>query len=154
MCTLPACHPDHSRFGRAWGQTAVAAASYPPSVLSFFYCFVISLQRTRSPAFHGLFVAAACCFYFVRPLSFVSTGYFSRSYFFVLSFIIFVAHVLFFFKLVLFNSRDCTSVVRSPGHVCLALGASGYLGARQSRGPPGRGAAGTRRARARQLRVG
>jgi len=31
--------------------------------------------------------------------------------------------------------------VRSPGNVCLALGASGYLGARQSRGPPGRGVA-------------
>ncbi len=41
------------------------------------------------------------------------------------------------FTLVISDPAD----VRSPGHVCLALGASGYLGARQNRGPPDRGVA-------------
>ena len=40
-------------------------------------------------------------------------------------------------------------IVRSPGQLCLSLGASGYLGARQSRGT----AAAAPRARNRQPRV-
>ena len=94
MCTLPACRPDHSRFGRAWGQTAVLL-SPSPFPLFFLYCFVItSLQRTASPAFHGLPVAAA---FFL----FCASTYFAQYRFifpvvFVLFYLIFLWRTCFF----------------------------------------------------------
>ncbi len=72
----------------------------------------------------------------MRPLIFVSTGFFFPGLFGLVFYCLWRTVYLFFtlFTLVIRDPAD----VRSPGHVCLALGASGYLGARQSHGPPGR----------------
>ena len=81
----------------------------------------------------------AAIFFFCASTYFCQYRFFFPGLFFCLVFYCLWRTVYFFtlFTLVIRDPAD----VRSPGHVCLALGASGYLGARQSRGPPGRGVA-------------
>ena len=113
----------------------VAARSGP---VMFSIRFVIFVTTHTQPRFPWAVCRYCICFFIVRPLVLSVPFLFSRSFCSVVSSFLWRMH---FFILSCLFPRIVLLIVRSPGLVCLSLGASGYLGARQSRGPPGRGVA-------------
>ena len=113
----------------------------PPFCFSFLLLFRFFVTTHTPPRFPWAVCRCCMLFFILCGHLFLSVPVIFPGLIFLSCLLLFRGPRFNFFKFVLFNSRDCTSGVRSPGHLCLALGASGYLGARQSRGPPGRGVA-------------
>ena len=97
-------------------------------LLLFRYYFVTTHRRPRFP-----WAACRCCIIFLLCCHLFCPGPVSFPGRFV-PLLFFCGARIFFLLFVLLFPIDRTLIVRSPVHVCLSLGASGYLGARQSRG--------------------